>query len=135
MLPAELARSGRKAPECRKKRPAETFSIHLASQHSRDLANLFDKFAELFRQNGLHAVRKRLVGLVVHFDQQSIRAHGNRRARKRQDFVPFARFRAMDRPESARWLRFLTAGTTAKSSVLREKSENVRTPRSHSITL
>lgn len=35
----------------------------------------------------------------------------------------------------ARWLRFFTAGTTARSSVLREKSLKVRTPRSHSITL
>jgi len=32
-------------------------------------------------------------------------------------------------------MRFFTAGTTARSSVLREKSENVRTPRSQSITL
>ena len=33
-----------------------------------------------------------------------------------------------------RWLSFFTAGTTARSRVLREKSENVRTPRSHRIT-
>src|SRR5271167_4419971 len=33
-----------------------------------------------------------------------------------------------------RWLRFCTAGTTARSSVLRVKSEKVRTPRSHKIT-
>src|SRR5579872_1489960 len=33
-----------------------------------------------------------------------------------------------------KWLRRLTAGTTARSNVLREKSEKVRTPRSQSAT-
>ena len=33
-----------------------------------------------------------------------------------------------------RWLRFFTAGTMARSRVFREKSENVRTPRSQKIT-
>ena len=33
-----------------------------------------------------------------------------------------------------RWLIFFTAGTIERSRVLREKSEKVRTPRSHRIT-
>ena len=42
---------------------------------------------EFIRQNRLHAVGKRVIRIVVHFHKNSIRAYGDRRARKRQNFI------------------------------------------------
>ena len=52
-------------------------SIQRAMQYGGDLPALFRERREFFGQDGLHAVGKSAVGIVVNFDEQAIRAHGN----------------------------------------------------------
>jgi len=60
---------------------SNTSSIHFAPQDRCNLPDLFHQLAKFLRQNRLHAIGERLVRLVMHFDEQSIRAHRNGRAR------------------------------------------------------
>src|SRR5713226_6980205 len=62
-------------------------SVDITMEDGGDLPNFTDKYRELFRQNRLHAVGERFVGLVMHFDEEAISSHGHRCARKWEDFV------------------------------------------------
>src|SRR6266849_5016134 len=97
-------------------------SVHGAVEDGGDLTYFVGEGGEFFGEDGLHAVGEGFVRLMVHFDDEAIGADGNSGAGKRQNFVALAGAVAgID--ENGRWLRFLTAGTTARSRVLREKSE------------
>src|SRR5579863_132087 len=61
-----------------------------ASYDSRDLADLRHQFIELVGEQRLWAVGERLIGLVMHFDHQSIGADGDGGARQRSDLVALA---------------------------------------------
>src|SRR5215469_12238822 len=67
------------------------YSIDGAMEDGGDLAHLVGEFGELFGEDGLHAVGKRLLRLMVNFDKETVGAYGNSRARKWQDFVALAR--------------------------------------------
>jgi hypothetical protein len=54
------------------------------------LAHFIGERGKLFGKNGLHAVGKRLIGLVMDFDEQAIRANRDGSAGKRQNFVALA---------------------------------------------
>src|SRR6266404_4138123 len=102
--------------------------------HRRDLADLLGEFREFLRQNRLNAVGQRLFRLMVHLTNSpsaptatAARDSGRTLCRLPVPWLGSTRI--------GKWLRLFTAGTTARSSVLREKSEKVRTPRSHNITL
>jgi len=56
---------------------------------------------------------------MMHFHQQPVRAHRNRRSRQRQHLVPLP-VPCDGSTKIGKWLRFFTAGTIAKSSVFRE---------------
>src|SRR5438046_1652335 len=56
-----------------------------------DLTHIIGEGDEFLRQKRLHAVGESLVRLVMDFDKKAIRADGYCGARKRQDFVAFAR--------------------------------------------
>ena len=63
---------------------------HQSSHHRRDLPHLLHQLVKLFRVQRLDAIGQGLVGVVVDFDDQSVRANRNRRARQRSNFVPFS---------------------------------------------
>ena len=60
------------------------------AHHRRDLPHLRHQLIELIRIQRLHAVRQRLVRLMMDFDDQAIRADRHRGPRKRSDFVSLA---------------------------------------------
>src|SRR5712691_4415281 len=62
----------------------------MAVEDSGDLADLGGEGGEFLGQDGLHAVRKRLVRLVMDFDQETVGADGDGRARKRENLVAFS---------------------------------------------
>ena len=49
---------------------------HHPPDHRRDLPDLFHQFDKLLGVEGLNAIGHRPVGIVVNFNDQSIRAHG-----------------------------------------------------------
>src|SRR5215469_11947862 len=55
-----------------------------------DFAGLGDKLRKLVRQDGLNAVGKRTVGIVVNFDEKAIGPNRDGCTRERQHFVTFA---------------------------------------------
>src|SRR2546426_8223378 len=55
--------------------PADRWSDH---------AKLAHQLAELLREQGLRAVAERMIGIVMDFDQQPVRARGDRGARHRR---------------------------------------------------
>src|SRR5215470_4046573 len=67
------------------------YSIDGAMEDGGDLAHLVGELGELFGEDGLHAIGKRFLRLMVNFDKETVGAYGNSRARKRQDFVALAR--------------------------------------------
>jgi len=60
-------------------------------QYSCYLPDLEHQFIKLVGKNGLGAVRKRVVWVMMHFHHQPVRAHSHCRERQRQDFVAFSR--------------------------------------------
>ena len=82
----------------------------------------------------LRAVRERAVRVVVHLDHQPVGAHRRRRPRERAPPCRAGPVPWEGSTRIGRWESYFTAGTTARSRVLREKSEKVRTPRSQSTT-
>jgi len=55
-----------------------------------DLADFFGKLRKFVGEDGLHAVRESLFGLVMNFDKEAVGADGDGGARKRQNFVAHA---------------------------------------------
>jgi len=70
----------------------------------------------------------------MNFHEQPVGPDSHRRARKAAVLCGACLYRGSGPQESA-MAALLYSGTTARSKVFLEKSENVRTPRSHSITL
>ena len=64
-------------------------SRYRPSHHRRDLSHLRHQFVELVREQRLHAIGESHIRLVMHFDDQPIGAHRNRRPRKGSNFVAF----------------------------------------------
>ena len=64
---------------------------HAAIHHWSNQPHLPYQFVELVREDRLLPVGEGAVGIVVNFNDQSVRAYGNRRARKWSDFVALAR--------------------------------------------
>jgi len=96
-------------------------SVHDAVKNSGDLLHFRCQFRELLGQDRLHTVRKRFLRVMMHFHKQSICADGHRGTGEGSTLW---RSRAVAwSTRMGKWLRFFTAGTTARSSVLREKSE------------
>lgn len=62
-------------------------SVDLLVYNLCDLLRFFGEFLKFVRQNRLHPVRKRALGVVMDFNEQPIGAHGNRSSRKSQDLV------------------------------------------------
>src|SRR5229473_7556709 len=62
-------------------------SVDITMEDGGDLPNFTDKYRELFRQNRLHAVGERFVGLVMHFDEETISSTGDGSAGKGRDFL------------------------------------------------
>ena len=56
-------------------------SVHGAMDHRGNLADFLSQSQEFIGQDGLHAVGKRVIGIVVDFHHDPIRAHGDCRAR------------------------------------------------------
>ena len=65
--------------------------VNGAVEDSGDLTHVVGEGDEFLGQKRLHAVGERFVRLVMDFDEKAIRADGDSGARKRQDFVAFAR--------------------------------------------
>src|SRR5256885_14097919 len=65
-------------------------SVHDAVKNSGDLLHFRRQFRELLGQDRLHAVRKRVVRIMVNFHEKSIRADGDRGTGERKHFVAFS---------------------------------------------
>src|SRR5579862_2361307 len=63
---------------------------HHASYHGSDLVYLLHQFVKLLGVQGLDAIGHGPVGVVVDFNDQSVRAHGDGSARQWRDLVAFA---------------------------------------------
>src|SRR5438046_1766732 len=61
--------------------------LQRSSQHAGDRVHLLHELREGLGQDRLRSVRQRLLGTMVHFDQDAVGADGDRRARERQHFV------------------------------------------------
>ena len=61
--------------------------FNCAASGRRRWRGLRGSVGRIFGQDGLRAVGKRAVRIVMHLDEQAIRAHRDRRARERQHFV------------------------------------------------
>jgi hypothetical protein len=59
----------------------EKLLVNGAMEEGGDLPRFDDQLRKLFGQDGLHAVRKSAVGVVVDFDEQAVGAHRDRGAR------------------------------------------------------
>src|SRR5262245_1184878 len=104
-----------------------------APEHRRDHAQLAHEPLELLGVQALRAVGERLLGVVVHLDEQPVRARGHP---ARAIGITLSRRPVpwLGSTRMGRWLSFLTTGIAEMSSVLRVAFSKVRMPRSHRIT-
>src|SRR5947199_4703920 len=64
--------------------------LHVAVKDRSNLAYFRHQLIKLVREDGLGAIGKRMIRIVVDLYQQAVSAHSNRSARKRNNFVAFA---------------------------------------------